>query len=88
MFESFLGQSELARFRGSPAWGEAGQGVTATSLDEAKSLLLQRLSVTNEQAALFEFSEVSSLTMLDAKHVLPNMGNHHKRGIWFPLGYE
>jgi hypothetical protein len=25
---------------------------------------------------------------IDQKHVIPHMGNHFERGIWFPTGFS
>lgn len=33
-------------------------------------------------------SAIDSVTSLDQQHVVPNMGNLLRRGIWFPLGHE
>ena len=35
----------------------------------------------------FDFVEITTTTMLDEKHVIPNMGNLLRPGVWFPLGY-
>ena len=38
--------------------------------------------------AIREIREVNDVAELDQGHVIPNMGNMLKRGIWFPLGYD
>jgi hypothetical protein len=60
-------------------------GITARS--EADALELFRLAF-GSQDQVIGFRALSDLTELDQRHVVPNMGNWLKRGIWYPLGYE
>jgi hypothetical protein len=62
-----------------------GYGVTAHSAEDAEALL--RLVVPAEYA-INDITWVRDVQLLDQGHVVPNMGNLLKRGIWFPLGYD
>ncbi|HLK14711.1 MAG TPA: hypothetical protein VKT78_07900 [Fimbriimonadaceae bacterium] len=73
---------------GRPTPLNLGCGVSASSYEDAVSLL--RRHVFKEQAvpeivSVLEDVDVSSL---DARHVLPNMESPLLRGIWFPKGYR
>ncbi len=65
-----------------------GCGVTAYNYDDAIALLSERVFGTQCSSSISECIEDLNVSTLDAKHVLPNMGNVLIRGIWFPLGYE
>jgi hypothetical protein len=61
--------------------------VTAVSKDAATEMV-RRVVFPGEPLPLIEnFIEDFDLRELDANHVLPNMGDSTKAGIWFPLGY-
>lgn len=62
--------------------------MTASSRDEALELLQQKVFRSQSLPAIEKCIENVELYELDAKHVLPNMGELSKRGVWFPLGYE
>jgi hypothetical protein len=65
-----------------------GIGVTADSVADAVALIKQRLCSGAVLPEAFEYEEVKSADMLDEKHVVPNMGNMLRRGIWSPLGHD
>ena len=59
-----------------------GCGVTAFSEDDARALLQGEFSETPPVIATVEADvDVSSL---DAKHIIPNMGDCTQRGFWYP----
>ncbi|WP_459554946.1 hypothetical protein [Lacunimicrobium album] len=63
-----------------------GCGVTAASKDAAAEMM-RRVVFRGEPLPLIEsFIEDVDLRELDANHVLPNMGDWTKVGIWYPLG--
>lgn len=65
---------------GCPSPLNLGVGVTARSELDARAMI----------ASCFPGAEIASITVisdvseLEAKHVLPNMGDHMVRGVWFP----
>ena len=65
----------------------AGCGVTAYDYQDALGLL-KNLVFKEDLPKIKECIENVDISTLDEKHVLPNMGNIFRRGIWFPLGYE
>jgi len=62
-----------------------GCGVTATSYDDALALVKERLSIENADAVAGCVEDVDVST-LDERHILPNIGDVTRRGIWFPAG--
>ncbi len=77
-----------------PEWryGPWNAGVTATSIEEAKDLLLQNLIKIQyneplarlEKGNSIEVIENIDVQLLDKQHVLPNMGPVTFKGVWFP----
>ena len=61
-----------------------GVGVTARSSEDAISLLRQAWPTDR----IVDIRTITNIAELDQGHVVPNMGNWLRRGIWFPLGYE
>jgi hypothetical protein len=61
-----------------------GCGVTAKDETDAKIIILQNFGDA-VYSAIFSISILSSFEMINDKHVVPNMGDYSKRGIWFPL---
>jgi len=59
-----------------------GCGVTAFTEEDAKQLVLSQFGAAPPVIASIE-SDVD-VSILDAKHVIPNMGDCTQRGIWFP----
>ncbi|WP_308515722.1 hypothetical protein [Sphingomonas flavescens] len=72
-----------------PYWiecdGSPGVGITAQS--EADALLLLEKAFGNQRGPT-RVTRIHDATDLDQNHVVPNMGNWLKRGIWYPLGHE
>ena len=64
-----------------------GCGVTATSTETALDLVRRRVFDGGDLPAIEEIREDVQLECLDKNHVIPNMGDPGKEGIWFPLGY-
>jgi hypothetical protein len=62
-----------------------GYGITARSEQDAQVLL--RLVVPSDYA-IISIEPVRDAASLDQGHVIPNMGNMLRRGIWYPLGYQ
>jgi hypothetical protein len=62
-----------------------GYGITARSKEDAEGLL--RLVVSSDWAVV-AIDPVGDAASLDQGHVIPNMGNIFRRGIWYPLGYD
>ena len=60
-----------------------GVGVTARSEEDAIDLLRQVWPADR----IVSIHAISDIRELDQGHVVPNMGNWLRRGIWFPLGY-
>ncbi len=72
-----------------PYWIECedapGVGITARS--EADALDLLNAAFGGERRAR-EVKPIHDASELDQGHVVPNMGNWLRRGVWYPLGYE
>jgi hypothetical protein len=64
-----------------------GCGVTASTYAEALELLRERTFRSQFLPEIEKCITDVELSDLDAKHVVPNMGDASQRGIWFPLGY-
>jgi hypothetical protein len=62
-----------------------GYGITARSKEDAETLL--RLVVSSD-CAVITIKPIEDAASLDQGHVIPNMGNMFRRGIWYPLGYD
>ncbi len=65
-----------------------GCGVTAISKDEALVILREQVFHSIPMPAIEFCVEDVSISDLDKKHILPNVGNSAERGVWFPLGYQ
>jgi hypothetical protein len=57
-----------------------GAGVTATSEADARKMVADAFDKPIVRAV-----EIFDMSLIDQRHVVPNMGNHFERGIWFPL---
>jgi len=70
-----------------PYWitieGRLGVGVTAQNDQEALAIAAPALGTSEARSV----TPISTLEELDQRHVVPNMGNWLKRGIWFPQGF-
>ncbi|MFC4762435.1 hypothetical protein [Dyella koreensis] len=61
-----------------------GCGITAYDVDDAKSLLREKIfSVFGARDILEVIADVDVNT-LDQGHVIPNMSTPSNRGVWFP----
>jgi hypothetical protein len=65
-----------------------GCGVTAFSQSDALDLMKERVFTKFPFPPVKSVQEDVDVSTLDRGHVLPNMGNVLKRGIWFPIGYD
>jgi len=65
-----------------------GCGVTAHHYDDAMDLVRAHVFKTEPMPEIKNVKENIDISLLDEKHVLPNMGNPAKRGVWYPLGYD
>ncbi len=61
-----------------------GMGITAQDEEDARGLAAEAAP----GVAIAALRVVIDADELEQNHVVPNMGNILKRGIWFPLGYE
>ena len=61
-----------------------GLGVTAYSLDNAKSLVNETISEWRINYEVIKIIEDVDIRDLDQNHVLPNIGSLNFRGIWYP----
>ena len=66
--------------RAQPSPLNLGVGVTAHSEADALELIADCFSGIEVERLEF----VSDLALLDQRHVVPNMGDHMIRGVWFP----
>jgi hypothetical protein len=62
-----------------------GVGITAQSDADALALLEQAFGTGRRPKHV---TRIHDITELDQNHVVPNMGNWLKRGVWYPLGYD
>jgi hypothetical protein len=65
-----------------------GCGVTAPSYAEALELIRRQVFRSSAMPRVVKCVEDVETSALDAKHVVPNMGDPTHEGVWFPLGYE
>jgi len=64
-----------------------GCGVTAINQQDALAILKQTVFRGRNMPQIREVIENIDISALDQRHVIPNMGPPHVRGVWFPLGY-
>lgn len=71
-------------------FGPLNIGVTAASVEEAKSLAIERLSkigfsdVVQKLEKPVEVIENIDIRLLDQNHIIPNMGVVVFKGVWWP----
>jgi hypothetical protein len=65
-----------------------GCGVTAWSHEDALRLLRERVFVRQPLPPVRRCVEDVDVSTLDPGHVLPNMADPTRRGVWFPLGCD
>jgi hypothetical protein len=63
-----------------------GVGVTAATKEDALDLVRSELLGGDPLPAVVDVREDVDVGTLDPSHVLPNMGDPSRRGIWFPRG--
>jgi hypothetical protein len=64
-----------------------GCGITAYGVDDAMIILKDRVFEEDNLPVINKIIENVDINDLDIEHVIPNMGDVTKRGVWFPLGY-
>ena len=62
-----------------------GAGITAISEADAKALFQVAFGPDFQ---ITKVEPIADMRDLEQNHVVPNMGNWFKRGVWYPLGYE
>jgi hypothetical protein len=62
-----------------------GVGITVYSDADAVEIFARAFGSTDTIVSVEVIKDVNDL---DQNHVVPNMGNWFRRGIWFPLGYD
>jgi hypothetical protein len=65
-----------------------GCGVTARSREEAVTMLKERVFRADPLPKIRRYLQDIDLSSLDPNHVIPNMSDPDRIGVWFPLGYE
>ena len=61
-----------------------GCGVTALNIEDALSLIREEYPRCADGLRVKTVTEEVDVSTLHAGHVLPNMGNIFRRGIWWP----
>lgn len=61
-----------------------GIGVTAGGEREAKDLVASVFFKDEQMPEPIATRQIRDISELDQNHVIPNMGNHLRRGVWFP----
>jgi hypothetical protein len=69
--------------KASPWWG-----VTAWTVEDARSLISETGRFGQELPPVARFVEDVDVGTLDHDHVIRNMAPANLRGIWFPLGFQ
>lgn len=65
----------------SPFVSRLGIGVTAGSENDARTIVADRFGA---KVTISHVRVIKDMRSVDQHHVVPNMGNHFVRGIWFP----
>lgn len=65
-----------------------GCGITAYNLEEALSLLRNKVFKKEDLPKITKTIENIDINELDHGKIIPNMRAPVYEGIWFPLGYE
>jgi hypothetical protein len=66
-----------------PSLLNLGVGVTAYSEADARKLVAEAFD-----QRIVGVEVITDMRSIDQKHVIPHMGNHFERGIWFPTGFS
>lgn len=64
---------------------ELGFGVTAYSIEDARSLVDEAARRIGSGCEVVEIVADVDVRQLDQEHVIPNMGPPSLRGVWFPF---
>jgi hypothetical protein len=64
-----------------------GCGVTAFDCQDAIDLIHRKVFGARDLPAILHMIENVDVSTLDSGHVLPNIGDVTRRGIWFPIIY-
>jgi hypothetical protein len=72
----------------SPPGVMAGCGVTAFDTADALNIIQTNVFRGGELPPLQSLVADVDVSSLDSRHVIPNIGNVLKRGVWFPQGYQ
>jgi hypothetical protein len=65
-----------------------GCGITALDEEDAIRILKENVFPTHPFPGIKTMVADVDVSKLDQGHVLPNMGDSTRRGVWFPLGYS
>lgn len=71
-----------------PSLFNLGCGVTAYHQQDAISLLQEKVFPAGKIPPVEECVEDVNVNALDSAHILPNIGDVTRRGVWFPKGYD
>jgi hypothetical protein len=71
----------------SPIPMNSGSGVTAYDYEDALTLMREKV-FHGHLPSIRQCTEDVDVASLDARHVIPNLGNVLVRGVWFPLGSQ
>jgi hypothetical protein len=66
-----------------PVGFQMGCGITAFSQDDAMRLL-RKVYPERFEIRVSEVVTDVALSDLESRHVIPNIGDHTQRGVWFP----
>jgi hypothetical protein len=65
-----------------------GCGITALDEEDAIRILKEDVFRSPKLPEVKARVTDVDVSQLDRRHVLPNMGDPSRRGVWFPLGYS
>ena len=65
-----------------------GCGVTAMDYEDAVGLVSTHVFRGEPMFPIKKCIEDVDVSTLDGGQILPNMASPHRRGIWYPLGYQ
>jgi len=79
---------DLAFYEEPPMSVDMGFGVTALSQDQALEIVRQRVFNGRPLPTIKNIAPNVDVSILDPRHIRPNMANPAVLGIWFPLGFQ
>jgi hypothetical protein len=65
-----------------------GCGVTAYDLEDGVGIVSSTIFGDSKMPLILKIQSDVDVSLLDAKHVIPNIGDVTVRGVWFPNGYQ